>query len=57
MAAEPGIDLKVFYLWDFGVTDQHDPGFGRAIRWDLPLLEGYASENLGLRWAVLFWTP
>ena len=44
VAAEPGIDLKVFYLWDFGVTDQHDPGFQRAVRWDLPLLEGYASE-------------
>ncbi len=44
VAAEPGIDLKVFYLWDFGVTDQHDPGFQRAVRWDLPLLDGYASE-------------
>ena len=44
VAAEPGIDARVFYLWTFGVTDQHDPGFGRAIRWDLPLLEGYASE-------------
>ena len=44
VAAEPGIDAKVFYLWNFGVTDQHDHGFGRTIRWDLPLLEGYPSE-------------
>ncbi len=44
IAAEPGIDLRVFYLWDFGVTEKFDEGFGRAIRWDLPLLDGYASE-------------
>ncbi|MES2692487.1 MAG: glycosyltransferase family 4 protein [Verrucomicrobiota bacterium] len=37
-------DLRVFYLWNFGVTEQRDAGFGRAIKWDLPLLEGYASE-------------
>ncbi len=44
VAAEPDFDLKVFYLWDFGVTDQHDKGFDRTIRWDLPLLDGYAHE-------------
>jgi hypothetical protein len=44
VAAEPGIDLKVFYLWDFGITEQRDQGFERNIRWDLPLLDGYAHE-------------
>ncbi len=44
LAAEPELDLRVFYLWDFGVTEQVDKGFGRAVRWDLPLLDGYASE-------------
>ena len=44
VGAEPGFDLKVFYLWDFGVTEQRDKGFKRSIRWDLPLLDGYAHE-------------
>lgn len=44
LAAQPGIDLKVFYLWDFGVTSRVDPGFEQAVTWDIPLLDGYAYE-------------
>jgi glycosyltransferase involved in cell wall biosynthesis len=44
VARQPGIDLRVFYLWDFGVTRQVDPVFGREIEWDVPLLAGYESE-------------
>lgn len=44
IAAQPGIDLKVFYLWDFGMTNRVDPGFERAVTWDIPLLDGYAHE-------------
>ncbi len=44
VAAQPGIDLKVFYLWDFGVKQTIDPGFGHALTWDIPLLDGYAHE-------------
>ena len=44
LAAQPGIDLKVFYLWDFGVTGRVDPGFEHAVTWDIPLLDGYAHE-------------
>lgn len=36
--------IRVFYLWDFGVTQQRDAGFQQAIQWDVPLLEGYDSE-------------
>ena len=36
--------LKVFYLWDFGVTRQVDAEFGQAIQWDVPLLQGYDYE-------------
>lgn len=43
LSAEPSLLLKVFYLWDFGITSQHDPGFGQHVQWDLPLLEGYSS--------------
>ncbi len=34
-------NLHVFYLWDFGVRAQEDPGFQQEISWDQPLLEGY----------------
>jgi glycosyltransferase involved in cell wall biosynthesis len=44
LAALPDLELKVFYLWDFGVVARTDPGFGETFTWDLPLLEGYASE-------------
>ena len=42
--AQPLQALKVFYLWDFGITRSHDPQFGREIRWDIPLLDGYDWE-------------
>ena len=44
LAGRPGLDLRVYYLWDFGVTDQRDRGFGQVLRWDVPLLDGYAWE-------------
>src|ERR1035441_10270503 len=36
--------LRVFYLWDGGVTEQLDRGFGVNVKWDVPLLEGYDYE-------------
>lgn len=36
--------LRVFYLWDFGVTEKVDRGFGEALRWDRELLSGYDYE-------------
>ncbi|HEY9693365.1 MAG TPA: glycosyltransferase family 4 protein [Oculatellaceae cyanobacterium] len=36
--------IKVFYLWDFGITEQVDSGFLQTIRWDIPLLAGYDYE-------------
>jgi glycosyltransferase involved in cell wall biosynthesis len=44
LAAEPGLAVKVFYLWDFGARERHDPGFGRVLRWDVDLLGGYEHE-------------
>ena len=44
LANEPGVQLRVFYLWDFGVAAHRDPGFGREITWDVSLLDGYDSE-------------
>ena len=40
-------ELKVFYTWgQAGIAAKHDPGFGKTIAWDMPLLEGYAYELL-----------
>lgn len=44
LAEQPGLDLHVFYLWDFGVTERRDKGFGQSFAWDVPLLDGYAAE-------------
>jgi glycosyltransferase involved in cell wall biosynthesis len=39
------IILKVFYTWGEEVlNDKYDPGFGKIIEWDIPLLEGYEFE-------------
>lgn len=43
LSRRQGLDLRVFYGWE-GTARQDDPGFGAAIAWDVPLLDGYASE-------------
>lgn len=40
------IDLKVFYTWGEDSIAKFDPGFGKKIEWDIPLLEGYSYEFL-----------
>ena len=49
--------LRVFYLWDFGVTEKTDKGFGKAVKWDVDLLKGYdhefvpnVSRDSGMHW-------
>lgn len=46
VAALPGLDFKVFFGSDFSARAFVDPDFGRAIQWDVPLLDGYAHEVL-----------
>lgn len=46
VAALPGLDFKVFFGSDFSARAFVDPDFGRAIQWDVPLLDGYAYEVL-----------
>jgi glycosyltransferase involved in cell wall biosynthesis len=41
------IDLRVFFRSDQGLAERVDPGFGRPVAWDIPLLEGYRSTFLG----------
>lgn len=38
------INIIVFYTWGEGGAQKFDPGFGKNISWDLPLLEGYPYE-------------
>ncbi len=42
LAQQQGVELKVFYTWEASQTiAKYDPGFGRVIEWDIPLLDGY----------------
>lgn len=47
IANHPQIDLTVFYCSDEGIKKiMEDPGFGKMIIWDIPLLEGYKYRLL-----------
>lgn len=44
----PELEVKVFYCCDWGLNEYVDPQFGVAVKWDIPLLEGYDYEFLPL---------
>lgn len=44
VAQHTALSLRVFYLWDFGVTRQRDPRFQTELKWDVDLLSGYEAE-------------
>lgn len=44
LAQATDLDIRVFYLWEPREQGLYHPGFGQAIRWDTPLLEGYGHE-------------
>ncbi len=45
LSSRNNIKVKVFYTWGESVlNDKYDPGFGKQIKWDIPLLEGYEYE-------------
>jgi glycosyltransferase involved in cell wall biosynthesis len=46
IAAQPDFDLTVFFQSEGALAGQLDPGFGRVVRWDVPLLDGYRHEFL-----------
>lgn len=52
LACRPEIALTVLYCTRGNLAGAFDSGFGRAIQWDTPLLDGYSSrfiENISLR--------
>lgn len=44
LAAHPSIDLSVFFTTNHGVVPSYDQGFGRDVKYDIPLLDGYRYE-------------
>ncbi|MFC0514562.1 glycosyltransferase family 4 protein [Mucilaginibacter angelicae] len=41
---QQGLEIKVFYTWGEKAKEKFDPGFGKAVSWDIPLLEGYPYQ-------------
>ena len=50
IAAQPDIDLTVLFQSDVSLGAYSDRGFGRDLKWDIPLLEGYRYEFLPGLW-------
>jgi glycosyltransferase involved in cell wall biosynthesis len=46
LAAQPGVDLTVFYCSRQSAVPRGDPGFGTVVQWDIGLLEGYKYHFL-----------
>lgn len=46
IASDPEIELEVFFFSDFSLQEYLDPGFGKTIKWDIPLTEGYKYQFL-----------
>lgn len=46
LSTRGNIAVRVFYSWGESSLKKYDPGFGRVIEWDIPLLEGYDYEFL-----------
>jgi glycosyltransferase involved in cell wall biosynthesis len=44
LAARGKTPFKVLYMSDLGLKERFDPGFGRALAWDIDLLGGYEHE-------------
>lgn len=52
LASRGKLQIKVFYTWGKSVLEKkYDPGFGKNIDWDIPLLDGYEYcfvENIAI---------
>jgi len=46
LAQRSGFELMVYYGSDSGLKPRFDPGFGKLVQWDIPLLDGYQHEFL-----------
>jgi len=46
MALHPRLDFHVAYCSLRGAEAGHDPEFGRSVKWDVPLLDGYTWTHV-----------
>ena len=46
LSMQQGIQVKVYYTWGDASVKKFDPGFGREVEWDIPLLDGYDYQFL-----------
>jgi glycosyltransferase involved in cell wall biosynthesis len=46
LAAHPGLDFQVAYCSLQGAEAFHDPEFNTTVKWDVPLLDGYAWQEV-----------
>ena len=46
LSKEPEIDLTVLFCSDWGLKTYKDKGFGKEVKWDIPLLDGYKYKFL-----------
>jgi len=46
LARDPRVEIQVAYCSLQGASAGFDPGFGREVEWDIPLLEGYPWAQL-----------
>jgi glycosyltransferase involved in cell wall biosynthesis len=46
LAADPELDVQVYFCFDHGVRRRRDEEFGVEYTWDIPLLDGYAHAFL-----------
>ncbi|TEU13318.1 MAG: glycosyltransferase family 1 protein [Anaerolineales bacterium] len=46
LASRPDVDLTTYLCSRQGLEEYVDPGFGKAVSWDIPLLEGYRYKFL-----------
>ena len=62
LAAESSVEPLVFFLTEHGIAESYDPGFGRAVKYDVPLLGGYSHRvipnrsprpSVGRTWGVV----
>ena len=49
MAQHSQLDFQVAYCSLRGAEAGHDPEFGRSVKWDIPLLDGYAWTHVANR--------
>jgi len=46
LSNQDGVNPKIFFCSNFGVTQRKDEQFGVTFSWDIPLLDGYEHEFL-----------